>query len=48
VTNTNKLVNVLNALKAQKHRGRVTAGGKSGIMRRSLRAKEKESKMSQE
>jgi hypothetical protein len=45
VTNTNELVNVLNALKAQKRRGRVIASGKSGATRRLLRAKEKESRM---
>jgi hypothetical protein len=48
VTNTNELVNVLNAPKAQKRRGRIIAGGKSGVMRRLLRAKEKESRMLQE
>jgi hypothetical protein len=45
VTNTNKLVNVPNALKAQKRRGRVIASRKSSAMRRLLRAKEKESRI---
>jgi hypothetical protein len=48
VTNTDELVNIPNAPKAQKHRGRVIAGGKSSATRRSLRTKEKESGMSQE
>ena len=48
MTNTNELVNVLNTLKAQKHRGRVIASRKSSVIRRLLRAKEKESRMSQE
>jgi hypothetical protein len=48
VTNTDEPVNVPNAPKAQKRRGRVAAGGKSGATRRSSRAKEKESGMSQE
>jgi hypothetical protein len=43
VTNINKLVNVLNILKVQKHRGRVIVSGKSSVIRRLLRAKEKES-----
>ena len=41
VTNINELVNVLNAPKAQKRRGRIIAGRKSSIIRRLLRAKEK-------
>jgi hypothetical protein len=42
VTNTNKLVNILNTLKAQKRKGRVIVNRKSGIIRKLLRAKEKE------
>jgi hypothetical protein len=45
VTNTNKPVNILNTPKAQKRRGRVIAGGKSGAIRRLLRAKKKESRI---
>ena len=41
MTNINELVNVLNAPKAQKRRGRIIAGRKSSIIRRLLRAKEK-------
>jgi hypothetical protein len=45
MTNINKLVNILNTPKAQKHRGRVIAGGKSSATRRLSRAKKKKSRI---
>jgi len=45
VTNTNKLVNILNTLKAQKYKGRIITSRKSSVIRRLLRVKEKESKI---
>jgi hypothetical protein len=42
ITNTNKLVLKLNALKARKYKGRPIVGRKSSIIRKSLRLRGKE------